>query len=197
MLCPCDSLCLHIQMEICKEGWLTVERDVFIFCYFTKHGVMPQTHHAMQITLTSPICLCNWSWFPQGELVAHCFKSRYTLQVNPTHNYVILPNILITFVCFAKASTYQMAILLQFNSTVENPVSHLEACTQLSRVRKTFYMCLFLFCFFSSIVLVNIWEYFKPTIDHTETPLIPKLENSSWINLRFLGMEGSLVQPQN
>ena len=28
-----------------------------------------------------------------------------------------------------------MAILLQFNSAIENPVSHLEACTQLSRVR--------------------------------------------------------------
>ena len=33
-----------------------------------------------------------------------------------------------------QASTYQMAILLQFNSTTENPVSHLEACTQLARV---------------------------------------------------------------
>ena len=33
-----------------------------------------------------------------------------------------------------QASTYQMAILLQYNSANEHSVSHLEACTQLSKV---------------------------------------------------------------
>ena len=41
------------------------------------------------------------------------------------------------FFLLCKASTYQMAILLQFNSTTDNQVSHLEACTQLSRVSLT------------------------------------------------------------
>ena len=41
-------------------------------------------------------------------------------------------------ISFRQASTYQMALLLQFNTATEHTVSHLQACTQLKEVHSLY-----------------------------------------------------------
>ena len=37
-----------------------------------------------------------------------------------------------------QASTYQMALLLQFNTATEHTIAHLQACTQLKEVHSIY-----------------------------------------------------------
>lgn len=65
----------------------------------------------------------------KGELVANCFKSRYTFQVT-IFSYNSNANIFNSIILF-KASTYQMAVLLQYNSTDNLTVQQLHAITEI------------------------------------------------------------------
>lgn len=72
--------------------------------------------------------LCAW----QGELVTHCFKNKYTLQVGWADLETKPSCELHLFHCPSlQASTYQMAVLLQYNAELVLTLEHLQESTQL------------------------------------------------------------------
>ena len=92
---------------------------------------LEKSYQAFQNFYTRQHCgrVVNWLYhMSKTEIVSNCFKSRYTFQViqllliiedSSKHDYL------------EQASTFQMAILLQYNCETSHTVQHLAEVTKL------------------------------------------------------------------